>query len=597
MTTTPTPYQQFQIPRDQVSQLPRQMEVPLRNLPARLPVLELPKPNQNALPDMPRLETPLPKSNGGLVDKLNNGAARVGGAIVLAQQAGNLIKNPDIGNAATSVGSALLLVPNPKAQLAGYLALGLGSLINAFKPQANLQPTNNNGNTGDIGTSQTFGNNNEVYRLVFQAELQTNPPQLVTQNARGRGGQINGFFGTVTISDSYDDTTNGYWVFNVTDSQGSFVAGADFQSPSNFTQNAKYTKPSLVSIIKVSDNSSIPVPAPQPSTPSEGIATPVQNDGWEAPDLDRFKDNALNPKGIEKTNNGVTPIAVNRVPKPNPTGTPQNIVPSTSASPPSSVLLLKPQNTPTAQPNSTPSQSKAPLPKTAPETKPQSQPAKTKEQDERLKQSDCKFSCKALADCFSDVTVKIFDGCDPNSGEAKTKDIVVQALPKNRASVIATFAELLKIRSRECSLSDRVQTSPEYWATRRGQIPQAIILFKTTTNGASGEPSYYQLQIPHYNGGKNSKPNIPTYQKGEHMAIYECIDGSQMQVYASTDAEAVRVLNALEKYINPRMRMKDKKNIKTGKRGGMAKITVKPIRLDFSSKGQAQKAPDWSIPL
>ena len=223
---------------------------------------------------------------------------------------------------------------------------------------------------------------------------------------------------------------------------------------------------------------------------------------------------------------------------------------------------------------------------------PQTQPSPDRFKDPK----DCNFSCENLAKCFTDLKVKIFDGCNPENGVAKTKEITVQVLPKDKAKTAASFAELLEIRSRECSLGDKVVTMPEYWVTRTGQRPQAIILYRGFENGKFTD-SYSQLQIPHYNGGKKAKPSLPSYQKGEHMAIYTCLDGSAMQVYASTDAEALRLINALEKYINPRMRMRDKKAIKTGKRNIDVKTLFKPIRLDFSSTGQAKVSPDWSIPL
>ena len=58
-------------------------------------------------------------------------------------------------------------------------------------------------------------------------------------------------------------------------------------------------------------------------------------------------------------------------------------------------------------------------------------------------------------------------------GTAKTKEITIQALPKDVDKTKATFKELLDIRSRECSLADRVLAVPDYWQIRVGFVTES----------------------------------------------------------------------------------------------------------------------------
>ena len=240
-----------------------------------------------------------------------------------------------------------------------------------------------------------------------------------------------------------------------------------------------------------------------------------------------------------------------------------------------------------------PAPNKSPQPQTAPETKPSTEP-KTQPQNDRFKDpKDCKFSCEELAKCFGDLKVKIFDGCNATDGTVKTKEITIQVLPKDKAKTTASFQELLEIRSRECSLADRVLTVPEYWQVRVGQRPQAAIVYREFKDGKFTNV-YYTSHIPHYTGNKNTKPNLSQYNKGETSCIYICKDNSRLSIYASNEAEAKRVINQMEKYIDPKMRGDI---VKMGTRKGLKKTTVKPIRLDYFSTGQIKLSPDWSINL
>lgn len=642
--STQSVYQQFKIPANQISQPPPQLQpVPVRIV-TPLPELVLPPPPPSSItpPPPPINNTPTPPPNqGGLIDKINNGAARVAGVVAVGSAIANAVKDPSLGSAASLLGAGLTFLPNPYAQAVG-LALSVGgALSNAFKPVDNLAQTIPNGGSGSSVVN--VGNPERTYNLFFEAEVVRGAfgaPQGSTliQIARGRGGQENGFQGSLSIGQPYI-SPSGVWVFPVADSQGSFVATTDFNSIQSTTPNAQYGKPVLVDIRELPSSSNPnpqPVPIPPPTTNSgsgDGIGSSpfgeINNDGWFGSSADEISSildgitalggTAQDFRGTSRTNNGTTAgINGGTSPTPPPAGSNkiggtrgatilgggtiganQGSVEGVSADSRIDIFNFQPQTTPLPTPNNkvNPIPDPLPEPKPKPDPKPKPKPNDPNPNDRFKEPSDCQFSCTALANCFVDVKVLIFDGCDTEKNEVKTKEITIQVLPKDANKTKEIFKEFLAIRSKECSSANaNIQTTPDYWRTRVGQIPQAVVLYRSVPNDGS-EPSYYQLQIPHYNGSKSTKPRISAYEKGNEYAIYYCKDGSSIQVNCSTRQECLRVITELEKYINPRMRANNKDDIKYGTRKGLAKVRVKPIRLDFSKNGQADIAPTWSINL
>jgi hypothetical protein len=551
---------------------------------------------------------------GAALDKAGNAAAVASLALNTGASLANAIKNPDSNSlskaAVTSVSTGLLLVPNPYAKAAGLVLSVIGEpIVNALFPSKNNLAIKTGSSA--IG-GQSVGTLYDVTFEVFSSDI-----SLGTFVLKGLVGAIGDVTKVLNSSGGLQSAT-----FNL-------PTGAGVIEVIAFGGNSFLTH--AVRTVDIRRNDGQLDTTNQPYIPlvfNDGLALPnlgfdPNQIGESINRLNELKDSVnglsdANREILDQLRNLASPKVGNplqQAPKPQASPNTSNGAPLPSVAPPDSKAKPKDDDKESLvdklkklAPNSTPQTPSAPVGSSA-KLHEQAKEATDKQALKDAKNAtqtspdrfrdpkDCQFSCDNLAKCFVDLKVLIFDSCNPDTGVAKTKEITIQVLPKDKAKTQASFKELLDMRSRECDLSDRVQTTPEYWAVRRGQIPQAIILYKTTTKGADGKPDYYQMQIPHYNGGEKSKPKLPTYQKGEHMAIYECIDGSQMQVYASSEAEALRVINACEKYINPRMRMKDKKNIKTGKRGGMAKVTVKPIRLDFCSTGHAKKAADWSVPL
>ena len=563
----------------------------------------------------PNVPPSLGQRLGSAANNASNGLNRVGGAVAgvaaVAQTAGavgNAIRNPNqnnLVNTGLDLASNLVLLPNPYAKAAGLLAIGAKLLYNVFRPPENLT------NALATPSSQPFtGGQSPVQYYINFSVVQPSTGRTYTESENQLG-----IFGPVSLLTIQMIPINaGGAPYATILARGFDSVGAPFNLSrviSNLFPDISVTVLylNLVRADGQSDES------------STGDQVPSQNqDGYSKPDfdkafddlkdrfsgvdsnLDSIKDLLANLKQnqLPRANNGVTPIAPNRVPKPlpkpkltpdaekisNPVSTPKrdNV--------PQGLKAPQPSATPTSQPN------KAPQPSTAPSTALRNNPSTSpKTNPDRFKDpKDCKFSCSALADCFGDLTVKIFDGCDPKTGLAKTKDLTIQVLPKDKAKTSANFKELLDIRSRECILNDKndkVLTIPEYWQLRVNQVPQAVILYREFLDNKFTD-TYYSSHIPHYTGSKNSKPRLTQYNKGEHSAIYVCKDNSKLVVYGESEQEAKRIINEMERYINPRLRGNI---VKLGTRKGIKETTVKPIRIDFFSTGQTKLTPDWSIPL
>lgn len=139
---------------------------------------------------------------------------------------------------------------------------------------------------------------------------------------------------------------------------------------------------------------------------------------------------------------------------------------------------------------------------------------------------------------------------------------------------------------------DVTATYPEGWQVKKGQnIPQLVIVYRNPDkNSISGD---YPLYIPHYNGTR--KPNLPTYQKGDHWARWILKDNSQIIVNAKTEAEALRVIRQLEKYVERKYQTLETPWLTTGQtaKGTYKKFKAVPIRADYYPEGKKNGYPIW----
>ncbi|TYQ29431.1 hypothetical protein PseudUWO311_00605 [Pseudanabaena sp. UWO311] len=546
-------------------------------------------------------------------DKVNNVLNKAGNAAAVASVAlsvggslANAVRNPNANalaqSAVTTAAGALLLAPNPYAKAAGLALSVLGSpIVNlVFPSKENVAPSRS-------ALPFSGGQNDTLYRLYISYTV-------IATGARVPSFPFNSIQGGIRGAESFT---------NINESSGIIVYGKDGQV--SFSANSSFYRDFTLDRVERVDG--LPDPdkinyVPLVINDGRSTAPPFDFDPSAIGDaLKKLEDlknsvNGLSDDNVEilnqlrnlanpSTSNPLqsAPVAPNSAPLPS-IAPPDSKAPKKDDDKESLADKLK-----KLAPNSTPSAASAPLAKAGSSNlvdqvnqikKANEEHAlkdtknTTQNQQDRFRDpKDCQFSCENLAKCFTDLKVQIFDGCNPENGTAKTKEITIQVLPKDKAKTEASFKELLDIRSRECSLNDRVLSVPEYWQVRVGQKPQAAIVYREFKDGKFTN-SCWTLHIPHYTGNKNSKPNLSQYSKGESSAIYVCKDNSQLQVYASTEAEAKRLINQLEKYIDPKFRGDI---VKYGTRKGIKKTTVRPVRLDYYSTGQLSLSPDWSIAL
>lgn len=176
---------------------------------------------------------------------------------------------------------------------------------------------------------------------------------------------------------------------------------------------------------------------------------------------------------------------------------------------------------------------------------------------------------------------------DTSSGRAAIK---VALLIRDEDSAIECQVKMLYFSN--YLEDDKIVSYPEGWEMRKGKnIPQLAIIFRDTNkNSISGN---YTVHIPHYNGDK--KPKLPTYNKGDYWARWILKDNSQMLVNGKTEAEALRVVNILEKQVDTKFRTDKVPWLKVGHytTGTIKQIKVAPIRADYYPTGKENNYPKW----
>jgi hypothetical protein len=139
---------------------------------------------------------------------------------------------------------------------------------------------------------------------------------------------------------------------------------------------------------------------------------------------------------------------------------------------------------------------------------------------------------------------------------------------------------------------DNIASYPEGWLIKKGQnIPQLAVIYRDLNkHSLSGN---YTTYIPHYEGNKS--PKIPSYSKGDYWARWILKDNSQLLVNAKTEAEALRVINKLESYVDNKFRTKETTGLKLGKysKNTVKQIQVVPHRADYYPEGKENAIPKW----
>ena len=137
--------------------------------------------------------------------------------------------------------------------------------------------------------------------------------------------------------------------------------------------------------------------------------------------------------------------------------------------------------------------------------------------------------------------------------------------------------------------TDAIASIPESWNLKaEGCRKQLAIIFRAVDQ--KNRSGNYTLHIPHYTGNRN--PKITNYTKGNYWAQLTLSDNSHIQVNARTEAEALRVIRELQKYVQKKY-LTD--CLRTGqyKNDPFKEIVVKPMRADYYPTGNKNLQPEW----
>lgn len=143
---------------------------------------------------------------------------------------------------------------------------------------------------------------------------------------------------------------------------------------------------------------------------------------------------------------------------------------------------------------------------------------------------------------------------------------------------------------------DLVNALPDGWQIKKGQnIPQLVIVFRDAN--PKSKSGNYVLNIPHHNGTKNIR--ISNYEKGDYWARWTLKDNSHLIVNARTEAESIRVIKRLEKYVDRKFQTDEKPWLVTGhvSKGSYKQFKAVPIRADWYPEGKVDNQPLWRVYL
>ena len=203
------------------------------------------------------------------------------------------------------------------------------------------------------------------------------------------------------------------------------------------------------------------------------------------------------------------------------------------------------------------------------------------------------------------IGVKKFSGCIPNPLDPTTQipTYTIEEISVTQGEedkVTAYFERFYSIESEQCGNQECcVAPIPDSWPVRKfGSPGQLAIVFVQSPNQVTGVgPIYYQLNLPHYSGGRVNVSPIGPYQKGQYYGILTLKDNSKVFVNCISEAECLRVLAQASAAIDPAMLTGLAP--KTGQRGGelLHTYTVYPYKLAWFPNGQNDTRPEWEVKL
>lgn len=118
----------------------------------------------------------------------------------------------------------------------------------------------------------------------------------------------------------------------------------------------------------------------------------------------------------------------------------------------------------------------------------------------------------------------------------------------------------------------------------------------TETGSAKYDSAKYPITVPHWKGGQNDKPRLPSYKKGNWEGILVLADNSKVTINAQNEAECIKILNAIKPWIDSKML--ENSYFKGGKiktKEPIKETQVYPKYGRYFGKGQKNGKPDWRV--
>ncbi|MDJ0510047.1 MAG: hypothetical protein QNJ64_12465 [Crocosphaera sp.] len=153
------------------------------------------------------------------------------------------------------------------------------------------------------------------------------------------------------------------------------------------------------------------------------------------------------------------------------------------------------------------------------------------------------------------------------------------------------------VKEEVCEI-DVSTTIPDWWNLKVVNRPPtlSLLLGLKNDNGTIARANTV-INIPHWKNPRiDKKPPIDFFRKGNRQGIYTLKDGSKIIVNCISDKEALRILNLLDKYVDPKFRT-DHKHVspRLGAPIKSGKVYPKYGKYYKEDLNKTIMAPEWSV--
>jgi hypothetical protein len=147
---------------------------------------------------------------------------------------------------------------------------------------------------------------------------------------------------------------------------------------------------------------------------------------------------------------------------------------------------------------------------------------------------------------------------------------------------------------------------PTFWAAKAERFRPQLAITTRPINRTRKSYRRYDgnglLHIPHYDP-KERSPKFPTYIVGQQTCKYTLKDGSNILVNASTEEGALKMVQALAKYVKPSQKPAGgiEANCSFTKRRGkkllLEGVEMKPFRAAYYDRADKSETPLFTVQL